>query len=71
MILNYLKWFAMACSITGNFFVNQKDVTGMFIWLAGSLTWMAISFKDKKWQELIMFTVYTFYNIQGAYLWLK
>ena len=59
----------MMCSISGNYFVNQKMVLGMWIWLVGSTIWLFLSIKDKKWQESIMFAVYTIYNIQGVYIW--
>ena len=61
----------MAGSLAGNYFVNQKDVLGMYIWLAASLLWVVLNIKKKNWPETIMFTVYSMYNIQGIYLWTK
>ena len=68
-VFSVIKWVAMMCSISGNYFVNQKMVLGMWIWLVGSTIWLFLSIKDKKWQESIMFAVYTIYNIQGVYIW--
>lgn len=64
-----LKTTAMLLSLAGNYYVNQKDVLGMYLWLVGSLLWFTLSIKDKNHQQTIMFAVYTFYNIQGVILW--
>ena len=68
---DFFRWTAMAGSLVGNYFVNQKDVLGMYIWLAASLLWVVLNTKKKNWPETIMFTVYSMYNIQGIYLWTK
>ena len=68
---DFFRWTAMAGSLVGNYFVNQKDVLGMYIWLAASILWVVLNTKKKNWPETIMFTVYSMYNIQGIYLWTK
>ena len=70
-LYNFFRWTAMAGSLAGNYFVNQKDVLGMYIWLAASLLWVVLNTKKKNWPETIMFSVYSLYNIQGIYLWTK
>ena len=68
-VYNTLKTIAMGLSLSGNHFVNQKEVIGMYLWLIGSSIWFCLSLRDKNYQQTIMFTVYTYYNIQGVLLW--
>lgn len=68
-IIQVVEWIAMCLSLTGNYFVNQKDVLGMWIWLIGSTTWMLIALRKKDWPQMIMFFVYSGYNIDGIVKW--
>ena len=70
-LFTVLRWLATAGSLSGNYFVNQKDVFGMWIWLFASLLWVALHITKRNTPEVVMFSVYSFYNIQGIYLWTK
>ena len=66
-----IKTIAMILSISGNIFVNRKDILGLYIWLVGSFLWVCISFYSKEWQQFIMFLVYFLLNIEGIIRWRK
>ena len=68
-LYNVLKTTAMVLSLAGNHYVNHKNVLGMYLWLIGSSLWFLLSIRDKNYQQTIMFTAYTYYNIQGVLLW--
>lgn len=64
-----LSYIAMACSIVGNIFVNRKNVIGMWIWTFGSILWIIFALYEKTYSQLIMFSVYTYLNIEGIIKW--
>lgn len=61
----------MACSIIGNIFVNRKNVLGMWIWALGSILWIIFAIHTKTYSQLIMFSMYTYLNIEGIVKWSK
>jgi membrane protein implicated in regulation of membrane protease activity len=71
LILTIISYIAMACSLLGNFYVNRKKVLGMWIWAFGSSLWIIYAISTQTWSQLIMFTVYTVFNIEGIIKWTK
>lgn len=69
MILSVLSWIAMGLSITGNIYVNRKNVLGMYIWTIGSTLWMIYAISTHQWAQLAMFSVYTYLNVDGVIRW--
>lgn len=71
MILEILRYIAMFLSICGNYFVNRKNVLGMWIWSIGSLLWFVLAIISHDYSQVIMFSIYTYFNIDGILKWSK
>lgn len=69
MIINIMSYIAMSLSISGNYFVNRKNVLGMWLWFFGSLIWLCLSIYSFNIAQLIMFLIYTYFNIDGIIKW--
>jgi nicotinamide riboside transporter PnuC len=66
-----IEWIATMMSIAGNIFVNRKNITGLYIWLVGSLIWVIIAIQNFNWAQVALFGVYTILNIEGIIKWRK
>ena len=69
--MTLLSYVAMSLSIIGNLFVNRKRVTGMWLWLIGSLLWVVFAWHSRTWSQVGMFGVYTILNVEGVLKWRK
>lgn len=69
MTLKLLSYAAMALSLAGNYFVNKKQVLGMWIWLVGSTTWCGLAMWNHDNPQVIMFFIYSIFNLDGIRRW--
>lgn len=70
-MLTVLSWIAVVCSVSGNYYVNQKRVCGQVLWFVGSLIWLGLSLNSHIWSQVALFSIYTGFNIQGMWKWRK
>lgn len=68
----YAKWIAMTLSVIGNYYVNHKNILGLYLWFVGSGFWI-FYYSIHKFElcQLILFLVYTYLNIDGIIKWKK
>lgn len=67
-----LSAIAFALSIAGNIMVILKKRYGFLVWCASNALWIVINLMSApNWFQIMMFLVYTGFNIQGFLYWGK
>jgi hypothetical protein len=66
-----ISWVAVCLSIIGITLNAYKNVWCWPIWCLSNLCWIYYTYKTKQTSQLILWIVYTGFNVFACYNWLK
>ena len=68
-MFNVISWIATILSLSGNYFVNRKNVLGMYIWTISNFIWIATALIRKDYAQLLLWVCYMGFSIEGIIKW--
>jgi hypothetical protein len=66
-----LTWGLVAMSLTGNIFVNKKNVIGQWLWAVANVGWISYDFYIGAYSQAFLFSAYLVICIWGIISWTK
>lgn len=71
-LLTIISVLALVFSLGGNLFINLKNKMGFVVWAISNALWIAVNLMgEPNVSQIIMFVVYTAFNIHGLISWGK
>lgn len=64
-----LPWIGALISIIGLLLNASKSIWCWPVWTAGNLIWMYMAWHKKDWPQLVLWSVFTIFNLYGWYQW--
>lgn len=72
MIIEIISWLATASSLAGQFLINKKFKSAFIIWIISNVLWIIVNIIGNfNTANVIMYIVYTVFNIVGYTNWKK
>ena len=71
MSFETLSWFLVAMSLTGNAFVNKKNVLGQWIWATSNLGWVSYNIYIGSYSQATLFGAYLCMCVWGIISWTR
>lgn len=71
MFLDTIAWVATFLSFIGIILNAKKKISCWYIWCAANLVWILYSILTNQIQQIILWIVFTGFNIYGLFQWKK
>lgn len=71
MTFEIFSWILAFVSLTGNFFVNKKNVLGQWLWAVANVGWVAYNISIGSYAQVFLFGAYLGMCIWGIITWSK
>jgi len=69
--LKILGFLCVALSLIGNYFINEKDILGYYLWIISDFLWCFYFYKKRDWPSIVLFGTYLILCFHGVYRWLN
>lgn len=71
MTFEIFSWILAFVSLTGNFFVNKKNVLGQWIWAVSNVGWVTYNISIGSYAQAFLFSAYLGMCVWGIITWTK